>query len=267
MIMRIGIVGASGRMGKMNIAEVLNAAGAELGGALEVKGSPNVGRDAAEQLGEKASGVKITDSLDDFLKNVDGVIDFSTPASTLEIGKAAAAKGLVHIIGTTGLNPQQEETLKGYAKTAKIVYAPNFSIGVNLLLSLVEKVSATLDNSYDIEVLEMHHNKKVDAPSGTALGLGKAAALGRKVKLDDVWVKARDGHTGARVAGEIGFATLRGGDVVGDHTVMFASDGERVELTHKASDRKIFAKGAVRAALWANGQKPGLYSMKDVLGL
>jgi 4-hydroxy-tetrahydrodipicolinate reductase len=260
--MRIGIVGASGRMGKMNIAEVLNTSGATLGAALETKGSPNIGKNAAED-----GNIKITDNVDEFLRDVDGVIDFSTPSATIDIGKAIAEKGLVHVIGTTGLNPQQEEILRRYAKTAKIVYAPNFSVGVNMLLSLVEKVSGVLDDQYDIEIVEMHHNKKVDAPSGTALGLGKAAARGRGVKLDDVWVKARDGHTGARKPGEIGFATLRGGDVVGDHTVIFASDGERVELSHKASDRKIFAKGAVRSALWAFKQKPGLYSMKDVLGL
>jgi 4-hydroxy-tetrahydrodipicolinate reductase len=265
--MRIGIVGAAGRMGRMNIKEVLNAEGATLAAALEAKGGAAVGRDAAELIGEKANGVIVTDDVADFISSVDAIIDFSTPTSTIELGKLAAEKGIVHVIGTTGLNAQQEEILRRYAKTGRIVYAPNFSIGVNTLLALVEKVAGILDNSYDIEIVEMHHNKKVDAPSGTALGLGKAAAAGRNVKLEDVWVKARDGHTGARKAGEIGFATLRGGDVVGDHTVMFATEGERVEITHKASDRAIFAKGAVRAAIWAKNQPAGLYSMKNVLGL
>ncbi len=265
--MRIGIVGAAGRMGRMNIECVLNTEGAELAGGLEVSGSPNVGADMGELVARKPLGIKVTDSQEEFLNSVDAIIDFSTPENTLALGKLTAEKGLVHIIGTTGLNAHQEELLGTYAKKARIVYAPNFSIGVNLLLSLVEKTAATLGVEYDIEVVEMHHNKKVDAPSGTALGLGKAAAAGRKVKLENVWDKVRDGHTGARKEGAIGFATLRGGDVVGDHTVMFAGDGERVELTHKASSRVVFAKGAVRAALWAGKQKSGLYSMKDVLGL
>ncbi len=265
--MRIGIVGAAGRMGKMNIREVLSQKGATLAAALETKNSAEIGADAGELIGEKAIGVKLSDDLKKFIESVDGIIDFSSPASTIEIGKHAAEKGLVHIIGTTGLNPHQEETLRLYGKSSKIVYAPNFSIGVNLALALVEKVASTLDDSYDIEIVEMHHNKKVDAPSGTALGLGKAAAKGRKVKLENVWNKSRDGHTGERKRGEIGFATIRGGDVVGDHTVIFATEGERIEVTHKAGDRKIFAAGAVRAALWANSQKPGLYSMADVLGL
>jgi 4-hydroxy-tetrahydrodipicolinate reductase len=265
--MRIGIVGAAGRMGKMNIRQVMATTGATISAALETKDSKAIGEDIGTLIGEKAIGVKVTDDIKKFVESVDGIIDFSSPASTIEIGKHIAEKGLVHIIGTTGLNPHQEETLRLYAKNARLVYAPNFSIGVNLALAVVEKVAATLDDSYDIEILEMHHNKKVDAPSGTALGLGKAAAAGRKVKLESVWNKVRDGHTGERKRGEIGFATLRGGDVVGDHTVMFATEGERFEITHKASDRKIFAAGAVRAALWANSQKPGIYSMKDVLGL
>ncbi len=265
--MRIGIVGAGGRMGRMNIREVLETDGAELGGALERKESNLIGEDAGVLVGEKNTGVKITDDLTEFFKNIDGLIDFSSPTSTIAIGKMAAEKGLVHVIGTTGLNAHQEETMTMYAKSARIIYAPNFSIGVNLLMSLVEKVSGVLDDSYDIEILEMHHNKKVDSPSGTALGLGKAAAKGRMVKLDEVWCKERNGQIGARKKGEIGFATLRGGDVVGDHTVIFAADGERVEISHKASDRKVFAKGAVRACLWGEKQIPGLYSMKNVLGI
>ena len=171
------------------------------------------------------------------------------------------------MVGTTGLDADIVATLQKYAASAPIVFAPNFSIGVNVLFSLTEKLAATLGPDYDIDILEMHHRHKLDAPSGTALGLGEAAARGRKVKLVNVWKKSRDGQVGARPSGEIGFATLRGGDVVGDHTVMFAADGERVELTHKASSRAVFAKGAVRAALWARSRGPSFYSMRDVLDL
>jgi 4-hydroxy-tetrahydrodipicolinate reductase len=265
--MKIGVVGAGGRMGRMNIETILNNKLATLAGALEIKGSSLVGSDAGVLVNNIKTGVTITDDIENFLNSVDGIIDFSAPNSTIEIGKITAGKGLVHIIGTTGLSLAQEETLTFYAKNSRIVYAPNFSIGVNLAFSLVEKAAKALDDNYDIEIVEMHHNKKVDAPSGTALGLGKAAAKGRGVKLDSVWCKSRDGHVGARKKGEIGFATLRGGDVIGDHTVMFAADGERVEITHKASSRDVFSKGAVKACLWANSQKAGLYSMADVLGI
>ncbi|MDP2815203.1 MAG: 4-hydroxy-tetrahydrodipicolinate reductase, partial [Rectinemataceae bacterium] len=179
----------------------------------------------------------------------------------------AARQQTIHIIGTTGLTVDQQQKIRDYAKQTVFVMSANFSIGVNVLLSLTEKVSRTLDTSYDIEIVEMHHRKKVDAPSGTALALGNAAAEGRKTELAKAGCFARKGHVGERKTGEIGFATLRGGDVVGDHTVIFATEGERIELTHKASSRVIFAQGAVRAALWAKGKPPGLYSMRDVLGM
>ncbi|HSV29277.1 MAG TPA: 4-hydroxy-tetrahydrodipicolinate reductase, partial [Candidatus Omnitrophota bacterium] len=197
----------------------------------------------------------------------DAVIDFTAPAATVTHAGMAAAAGKVLVVGTTGLSKDDEAKLQQAADRVPVVYAPNFSVGVNLLMALTERAASILGDDYDIEIVEMHHRHKVDAPSGTALGLGRAAAAGRGVPLDSVWCKARDGHTGARPKGEIGFATLRGGDVVGDHTVMFAAEGERVELTHKASSRAVFAKGAVRAALWAKGKPAGLYTMRDVLGL
>ena len=171
------------------------------------------------------------------------------------------------VIGTTGMTPEEIEGLKDAAAKSVIVQAANMSVGVNLLLGLTEQTAAALGDDYDIEIVEMHHRQKADAPSGTALALGRAAADGRGVDLDKVSQRVRDGHTGPRKPGDIGFATLRGGDIAGDHTVIFAGDGERVELVHKASDRAVFARGAIRAARWIEGQKPGLYSMRDVLGL
>ncbi len=197
----------------------------------------------------------------------DAVIDFTVPAATKAHAELAAALGKTLIVGTTGLSDDVNVVIAAAARKSVIIQAPNFSVGVNVLLALTEKLAATLGPDYDIDILEMHHRHKVDAPSGTALGLGEAAAKGRHVALKDVARTTRDGQVGARPAGEIGFATLRGGDVIGDHTVMFAGVGERIELTHKASTRDIFAKGAVRAALWTAGKKPGLYSMRDVLGL
>src|SRR6516225_1113061 len=196
-----------------------------------------------------------------------GLLDFTVPAATLALAEHTARKGCVHIIGTTGLTGENEKLIEQAAKRAVIVKSGNMSMGVNLLAALVKQVAKTLDEDFDIEILEMHHNKKIDAPSGTALMLGRAAAEGRRVDLDQRSVRGRDGVTGARCAGDIGFAALRGGSVVGDHTVIFAGPAERIELAHKAEDRMIFARGALRAALWARGRKPGLYSMADVLGL
>ncbi|MDX1949970.1 MAG: 4-hydroxy-tetrahydrodipicolinate reductase [Rickettsiales bacterium] len=266
--MKIGIAGAGGRMGRMNITQVVESEMAIFAAALESKNSPFIGKNAYEiaGFGSSANFVEITDDIDEFISDVDGVIDFTTPNSTLEIAKKCAEKNLVHVIGTTGIDKDKESQLKEFSKNARIVYAPNMSVGVNMLFALVEKAAKILDDSYDIEIVEMHHNKKVDSPSGTALGLGKAVAKGRNVNLEDVWCKERDGNIGARKKGEIGFATLRGGDVVGDHTVIFATEGERVEITHKASGRNIFSKGALRACLWAKNQPSGLYSMLDVLG-
>src|SRR6185436_11526194 len=203
-------------------------------------------------------GVKIVSDAGAAIGGADAVIDFTVPAATVEHARVAAEKGVSMVIGTTGLDPQQ---------TAAIHEAARMSLGINILLALVEKTASMLDPAYDIEVLEMHHRHKIDAPSGTALALGRAAAAGRGVKLEEVWRKSRDGHTGARPSGEIGFATLRGGEEVGVHTVMFAAAGERLELSHRAFSRETYASGAVRGALWLQGKTPGLYGMKDVLGL
>ena len=267
MSIRIGIVGCAGRMGQMLMKEVLDTDGASLSGGTERVGGPAAGQDIGELLGRGKLGLVIgADARELFLAS-DVVIDFTTREATVAHARLAAELGKALVVGTTGLEPAQEVVLHEAATKVPVVYAPNFSIGVNLLLSLVEQVAKVLDPSYDIEIVEMHHRHKVDATSGTALGLGRAAAAGRQVALSDVAVRQRDGIVGPRKSGEIGFATLRGGDVVGDHTVMFAAEGERIELTHKAQSRAVFSKGAIRAALWAQGRKAGLYSMFDVLGL
>lgn len=265
--MRIGIVGCAGRMGRMLMEAVLAAEGCRLSGGTERAGTEFVGRDVGALLGRESLGASVGDDPKALFAASDAVIDFTAPSATLAHAAIAVETGKVLVVGTTGLSRDDEARLAEAARAVPVVYAPNFSVGVNLLMALTERAAAILADDYDIEIVEMHHRHKVDAPSGTALGLGRAAARGREVALDSVWCKTRDGHTGARPRGEIGFATLRGGDVVGDHTVMFAAEGERVELTHKASSRAVFAKGAVRAARWAAGKPAGLYSMRDVLGL
>jgi 4-hydroxy-tetrahydrodipicolinate reductase len=265
--MKIAIAGAGGRMGRELARIVHGTPGCVLAGGLEAKGSAYVGMDYGTLFGVGNLGVKITDQPELLLAQVDGVIDFTIPAATLSLVRQTAAHGTVHVIGTTGIDAAGEAAIAAAAGKARIVKSGNFSLGINILQGLVRKVAAILDNEFDIEVLEMHHRHKIDAPSGTALMLGRAAAEGRNVDLDARSVRSRDGHTGARKPGDIGFATLRGGSVVGDHTVMFASDAERIEITHKAQSREMFARGAVRAALWARTQGPGLYDMTDVLGL
>jgi 4-hydroxy-tetrahydrodipicolinate reductase len=265
--MRIGIVGGGGRMGQMLIRQVLDTDGASLSGATERPGSAAVGRDLGTLIGSDPLGLAIGDDADALFAASDAVIDFTAPAATLTHAALAAAHGTALIVGTTGLAADDHARLAEAARKAPLVVAANFSLGVTLLAGLVRKVAATLGPDWDIEILEMHHKHKVDAPSGTALALGRAAAAGRGVDLMDVKDAVRDGHTGARTRGDIGFATMRGGDVVGDHTVLFATGAERLELTHKAGSRVIFARGAVRAAQWAAGRAPGLYSMDDVLGL
>ncbi|MBP2229905.1 4-hydroxy-tetrahydrodipicolinate reductase [Azospirillum agricola] len=265
--MKIGVVGCAGRMGQMLVREIAATAGCTLAGGTERVGGPALGKDLGLLAGIEALGVTAIDDPAELFALSDAVIDFTSPDSTVRHAALAAQSETVLVVGTTGLNPSQQAAIETAATHTPVIQSPNMSLGVNLLLALVEQVARTLGDDYDIDILEMHHNKKVDAPSGTALGLGRAAAAGRGVALEDVWQKVRDGHTGARPRGEIGFATLRGGDVVGDHVVMFAGDGERIELTHKASGRQIYAKGAVRAALWARDKTPGLYSMKDVLGM
>ena len=265
-VMKIGIVGAGGRMGRMLLAAVAAADGAHIAGGTEAAGHPDMGTDLGALVGLDAAGVVLTSDARALFDAADAVVDFTVPTATAAHAAIAAATGTVLVIGTTGLDIQHQHAIEQAATKAALVQAANYSVGVNLLLGLVEQTARILPDAYDIEVLEMHHHHKIDAPSGTALALGEAAAAGRDVNLADVADKVRDGMTGARTRGDIGFATLRGGDVVGDHTVMFAGAGERVEITHKAASREIFAAGAIRAAMWATQQKPGLYSMKDVLG-
>ncbi len=263
----IGVVGAAGRMGAAVIRQVTETSGCVVVAASEVAGSTAVGRDAGELAGLGAIGVEVSDDPAKLFDLCDAVIEFSTPRATIDHAGIAAERGRIHIIGTTGLDADQDARLRAAADRAVIVRAANMSLAVNILFALTRQVAGLLDDEFDIEIVEMHHRHKVDAPSGTALGLGRAAAEGRGVDLAQVERRARDGHTGARRRGDIGFAVLRGGDVVGEHSVVFAADGERLELTHKAAGRQIFARGAVRAALWAQGREPGLYSMADVLGL
>jgi 4-hydroxy-tetrahydrodipicolinate reductase len=265
--MRLVVAGAAGRMGRALIQVIHETPGATLGGALEREGSIALGQDAGLLAGCGQSGVEIVSDPLSVLVDADGVLDFTTPDATVELTALAAQARVVHVIGSTGLTTDHLAKIAAAARHAVIVRSGNMSLGVNLIAALVEKVARVLGPEYDIEIVEMHHRMKVDAPSGTALLLGAAAAKGRGVGLDDHSVRARDGHTGARRVGDIGFATLRGGTVVGDHKVVFAGPGERVELVHKAEDRSIFARGAVEAALWGRARKPGLYSMIDVLGL
>ena len=266
--MRLAVVGADGRMGRELLSAIGRIDGVELQGAIVKSGSPFIGKDAGILIGQANLGVTITDDPLPVFAKVEGVLDFTSPvASVLYAGYAAQAR-IVHVIGTTGFSEEDEKKIKAAAAHATIVKSGNMSLGVNLLAELVKKAAKALDmEDYDIEIAEMHHRKKVDAPSGTALLLGKAAAEARNQNLADVSVRGRDGHTGERKTGTIGFSSLRGGTVVGDHSVIFAGDNERIVLSHLAQDRSIFADGAVKAALWAHKQKHGLYSMADVLGL
>lgn len=265
--MRLIVAGAGGRMGRTLVRAIAQTPGLTLAGATENSNSPLLGKDAGELAGIGTNGVALSADAAPLFDKADGIVDFTAPAATLAFAALAAKSGKVHIIGTTGLSAADDGKIAEAAKKAVIVKSGNMSLGVNLLAALTRRVAKTLDASFDIEILEMHHNQKVDAPSGTALLLGRAAAEGRGIDLDAQAVKAREGHTGARKPGDIGFATLRGGSVVGEHTVMFAGPAERIELIHKAEDRMIFARGALHAALWARGRSPGLYSMIDVLGL
>ena len=264
---RLAVLGASGRMGRMLVRAIAEHPDCVLVGAAERPGSDVLGRDAGTLAGLSPLSVPLVADLAEAAREADGVIDFTAPAATLQAAELAASRGLIHVVGTTGLPAQDIDRLRAAARTCRIVQSGNMSLGVNLLAGLVRRVAATLGPDYDIEILEMHHRAKVDAPSGTALLLGEAAAQGREVGLAERSVRVRDGHTGARPSGDIGFATLRGGTVVGDHSVIFAGPGERLELSHRAEDRGIFARGALRAALWARDQPPGFYDMDDVLGL
>ena len=263
---RIAIAGASGRMGRVLIRAVAEATDMDLAFALERTGHPDLGTDAGMLAGLGAANVTLTDDPLAALAKADAVLDFTTPAASVELAGLAAQARIVHVIGTTGFSDSDLAHLLAAARHAVIVKSGNMSLGVNLLAALVREAAKALPN-YDIEIVEMHHRLKVDAPSGTALLLGEAAAEGRGVDLRDKRLPARDGKTGVREDGAIGFASLRGGTVVGDHTVTLAGPHERIELTHRAEDRMVFARGAVAAARWGQGRKPGIYSMTDVLGL
>ncbi|ARE40473.1 4-hydroxy-tetrahydrodipicolinate reductase [Rhodovulum sp. P5] len=263
----IVIMGVSGRMGRMLVQTVVKGGHARLVGAVERAGHPWVGRDLGEAMGGPHMGLKVTDDAIEVIAQAQAVIDFTTPEATVATATLTAQARAVHVIGTTGFSAEQLQKLKAAARHAVIVRAGNMSLGVNLLAQLARKVAAALDEDFDIEVVEAHHRHKVDAPSGTALMLGEAAAEGRGVALDEVADRGRDGITGERVRGAIGFSAIRGGDVVGEHDVIFAGEGERIVLRHIATDRAIFARGAVKAALWGQDQKPGEYDMVDVLGL
>jgi 4-hydroxy-tetrahydrodipicolinate reductase len=265
--MRLIVAGAGGRMGRTLVRAIAETPGLVLAGATEAAGSPFVGEDSGVLAGLPANRVPVVSEVKPLVIAADAIVDFTAPAATIALAALAAETSIAHIIGTTGLSASDEAKIKDAARRAIIVKSGNMSLGVNLLAALTRRVAKTLDDDFDIEILEMHHNKKVDAPSGTALLLGRAAAEGRGVDLDQHSVRSRDGHTGARQRGDIGFAALRGGTVVGEHSVIFAGTAERIELVHKAEDRMIFARGALRAALWARGKQPGLYSMADVLGL
>jgi 4-hydroxy-tetrahydrodipicolinate reductase len=264
--LKIVIAGCSGRMGHALLEGVFADAELVLHGALDRANNPQLGHDAGEFLG-KVSNVKVSDDLMQVLQGADVLVDFTRPEASMVYLEACKKANVKMIIGTTGFTPEQKQLIESAAQHISIVFAPNMSVGVTLLINLVEQAAKVLNDGYDIEVVEMHHRYKVDAPSGTALRLGEAAAKGLGQRLDDCAIYAREGVTGEREAGKIGFATMRGGDVVGDHTVVLAGIGERVELTHKASSRATFALGALRAAKFLHDKQRGLYDMQDVLGL
>ncbi|MEM6491681.1 MAG: 4-hydroxy-tetrahydrodipicolinate reductase, partial [Pseudomonadota bacterium] len=262
--MNVGVVGAAGRMGRRLCAAVDRSAEAVLIGAALSPGDARVGADVAELIGGAPRGVALGDDAVLLFRDAEAVLDFTTPDACVAFSALAAQSPCVHVIGVTGLDADQDAAIDRAALHTPIVHAPNMSLGVNLLLALVKQAAAALPADYDAEVFEIHHRRKADAPSGTALALGRAVAAGRGQDFDAAAVRAREGITGPRGAGEIGFATARGGGVIGDHTVYLAADGERIELTHRAADRDIYADGALRAALWAKGRSPGRYGMRDV---
>jgi 4-hydroxy-tetrahydrodipicolinate reductase len=265
--MRLIVAGAGGRMGRALTRAISETQGAVLAGALEAPGSDLLGKDAGVLAGLPANGVKLSADLWAMTADADGILDFTVPGATIANVAIAAERGLVHVIGTTGLSASDDAVIKSVTNRAVVVKSGNMSLGVNLLAAVVKRVAKALDENFDIEIVETHHRMKVDAPSGTALMLGEAAAQGRGVALATRSARGRDGITGARRSGDIGFASLRGGTAAGDHSVSFLGPFERLTLSHHAEDRMLFAHGALRAALWAHGKKPGLYSVADVLGL
>jgi 4-hydroxy-tetrahydrodipicolinate reductase len=265
--MRLIVAGAGGRMGRTLIKAIGDTPGLVLAGATESEGSPFLGQDSGVLAGLPPNRVNVISEVRPGSLAADGILDFTVPAATVALAALAAETGLFHIIGTTGTSAEDDAKIAEAAKKTAIMKSGNMSLGVNLLAVMTRQVAAALGEDFDIEIVEMHHNKKIDAPSGTALLFGEAAAAGRGIDLATHSERGRDGHTGARKPGNVGFASLRGGNVAGDHSVIFAGADERIELTHKATDRMIFARGALKAALWARGKPPGLYNMLDVLGL
>ena len=263
---RIVVAGASGRMGRALVRVVAETKDCVLSGALEAKGHPDLGQDAGALAGLKPLGVLLTDDPAAVMAKANAVVDFTAPRVSVMLAALAAETGAVHVVGTTGCSPEDDAKIADAARRTVVVKSGNMSLGVTLLAALVKQAAKALPD-FDIEIVEMHHNRKVDAPSGTALLLGEAAARGRGITLSDHAIRARDGHTGPRAEGAIGFASLRGGTVVGEHEVILAGRGERIALSHVAEDRAIFARGAVAAALWGQGKAPGLYTMTDVLDL
>lgn len=265
--LRVIVTGASGRMGRMLVKAIADHPETLLVAALDAPNSAFLGQDAGLVAGVGASGIAIAADFPDPSVKADAMIDFTIPAATRHYAAEAAKHHISHIIGTTGLSGDDLAFIAEQARQTCIIRSGNMSLGVNLLAAMVQKVAAALDPSFDIEIVEMHHRMKIDAPSGTAYLLGEAAAAGRRIPLEDHSIRSRDGETGQRPEGSIGFATLRGGTVIGDHSVIFAGNGERITLSHHAEDRSLFASGALKAALWSRGQPVGLYSMMDVLGL
>jgi 4-hydroxy-tetrahydrodipicolinate reductase len=265
--LKLAIAGAAGRMGRTLTRVARETPGIVVAGGLEAPQSPHLGADLGALAGIGPIGVAVTADAPALLAGIDAIVDFTTPGASLALVELAAQARIVHVLGTTGLKPEHDAAIAAAARHARIVRSGNMSVGVNLLAALVRRVAQTLGDDFDIEIVEMHHRHKVDAPSGTALLLGDAAAAGRAVELGACAIRTRDGHTGPRPPGAIGFAALRGGSVIGEHSVVFAGPAERIELTHRAESRDIFARGALRAALWAYPRKPGLYTMMDVLDL
>lgn len=264
--LRVAVAGSSGRMGRMLIEATLAQADLALSGALELPDSPALGTDAGAALGQR-TGVRVTADLDEGLRGAEVLIDFTRPEGTLAHLAACRAHGVAAVVGTTGFSAAQKAELGALAQQLPIVWAPNMSVGVNVMLRLLAQAAQALGPAYDIEVIEAHHRHKVDAPSGTALAMGEVLARARGLQLERDGVFARHGHTGERATDSIGFAIVRGGDIVGDHTVLFAGSGERIEITHRSSSRANYAEGSLRAARFLRGRAPGLYGMDDVLGL
>jgi 4-hydroxy-tetrahydrodipicolinate reductase len=265
--LNIGVLGCGGRMGQALLNQITAAPDASISGGTEPQGSDWIGRDLGDITGLGPLGLGVTSDVAALFQESDAIVDFTAPSASKTHADLAASTATPLVIGTTGLGPTEQEALKQAASHVAIISAANMSLGVNLLVSLARRAAAALDDLYDVEISDIHHRHKVDAPSGTALALGQAVADGRGVDHSAMAVRGRDGITGERETGQIGYGVFRAGNVVGEHSVIFAADDERIELTHKAGSREIFARGAITAARWLQGRPPGLYSMEDVLGL